>query len=78
MVFTTCIFSMIIVYATPIAYGLQARPLACPHFAVPAMTYFTVILFYDEVRKFLVRSGIDKSVKGKVKLTGWFARNTYY
>lgn len=74
----TVLFGLLLCYATPIAEAVGARPVACAHFAVPSMTFFTIILFYDEVRKFLVRSGIDKSVKGKVKLDGWFARNTYY
>jgi hypothetical protein len=37
-----------------------------------------VLIFYDEVRKTLLRKGIDTSVKGKIKLTGWIARNTLY
>jgi len=37
-----------------------------------------VIVFYDEVRKILLRKGIDTSVKGKIRIHGWIARNTWY
>lgn len=77
MIFTTC-FGALLVYVPPIAEGVGARAVASPHFIVPGMAYFTIILFYDEVRKSFVRMGIDKSVRGKVKLQGWFARNTFY
>ena len=77
LLFTTC-FGIVLVYIPPVARGVGARAVAPAHFMVPGMAYFTIILFYDELRKFLVRGGMDKSVKGKVKLEGWFARNTFY
>ena len=77
LIFTTA-FGAALVYIPPVARAVGARGVAPAHFMVPAMAYFTIILFYDELRKFLVRNGMDKSVKGKVKLTGWFARNTFY
>jgi len=33
---------------------------------------------YDEVRKVWLREGLDKKLKGKVRMTGWIARNTFY
>jgi hypothetical protein len=41
------------------------------------MTYFGIMLFYDETRKVFVRNGIKK-INGKVKYIGWIARNTFY
>lgn len=71
-------FGLIISYVWWIGIGLGTRPLACAHFIVPAFMYFSVILFYDETRKVLLRKGFDKSVKGKIKQTGWITRNTFY
>jgi hypothetical protein len=65
-------------YVYWIGIGINTRPVAQPHFIVPAFSYFTLILLYDETRKYFLRKGIDKSVKGKVKYTGWIARNTFY
>jgi hypothetical protein len=70
--------ALIICYAKPFEIGLGGRQLACPHFGVPAMSFFMIIVLYDETRKILVRQGIDKSVKGKTRITGWMARNTIY
>jgi hypothetical protein len=52
--------------------------IASSHFCIPAMAFFSIMLFYDEVRKVYLREGIDKSVKGKIKYFGWMARNTFY
>jgi len=40
--------------------------------------FFTLIIFYDETRRIYLRAGIDRSVKGRVKYTGWIARNTFW
>lgn len=53
---------------------LGTRMIAPQHFAVPSFPYFTVIFFYDEGRKMLLRAGTDKEGKPK----GWIIRNTYY
>jgi hypothetical protein len=42
------------------------------------MSYFAIMLFYDETRKVLMRHGFDRSVPGTFRLKGWFARNTFY
>ncbi|CDW80621.1 k antiporter p-type alpha subunit family protein [Stylonychia lemnae] len=68
--------AILICYAKPFEIGLGGRQLASPHFGIPAMSFFMIIVFYDEVRKILVRKGIDTSIKGKIKLNGWMARNT--
>jgi hypothetical protein len=65
-------------YIYQIGYGIYTRAVAPTHFIVPAMAFFTIILFYDETRKTFLRRGIDKSVKGKVVFKGWIARNTFY
>ena len=53
--------------------------IAFPHFMVPAITWFCLILFYDEVRKIHVRRGIRKDAKtGTTFYDGWLARNTLW
>jgi hypothetical protein len=47
--------AMIICYAKPFEVGLGGRRLACPHFGVPTMSYFMIMVIYDEARKVLVR-----------------------
>jgi hypothetical protein len=68
---------LILVYVPPINTAFKTRPLPCAFFIVPAMVYFGVIFFYDEVRKIYVRFGIVR-INGKIKYKGWLARNTYY
>ena len=57
---------------------LGTRMSAFPHFMIPALSWFCTIFFYDEMRKYLIRGGIGRSATGRVKYTGWFARNVYY
>jgi hypothetical protein len=64
-------------YVVQIGIGIFTRAVPSQHFIVPSMAYFGIILFYDEVRKVFVRRGIQK-IDGKVKYTGWIARNTFY
>lgn len=77
LMFETCV-AILVSYVKPLEFGLNTRALASPHFIVPGMMYFALIIFYDETRRSYLRAGIDRSVKGKVKYTGWFARNTYW
>ena len=65
-------------YVQPIEVGLGTRAVACSHFGIPAMSFYMIIFFYDETRKVYLRKGIDKTQKGKVRYTGWIARNTYW
>jgi hypothetical protein len=46
---------MIICYAKPFEVGLGGRRIATPHFGIPAMSYFMIMILYDEARKTLVR-----------------------
>jgi len=58
---------------------LGTRMIAFPHFAIPSMSFFAVILFYDESRKVLVRWGQTiSSVDKRMKIDGWVAQNTLY
>ena len=58
---------------------LGTRMIAFPHFAIPSMSFFAVILFYDESRKVLVRWGQSiSSVDKRMKIDGWVAQNTLY
>jgi hypothetical protein len=77
LIFETCL-AAVIAYVTPLNKGLATRPVACSHFAIPAMSYFLIIFFWDEIRKTLLRNGIDRSVKGKVKYVGWTVRNSLW
>jgi hypothetical protein len=69
---------LLISYVQPLEVGLGTRAVACPHFAVPCMSYFCLCFLYDEVRKIFLRKGIDRSIPGKVRYPGWIARNTFW
>lgn len=77
LIFETALVALIS-YVEQIEIGLGTRAVACAHFAIPSMSWFLIIFFYDEVRKIYVRNGIDKSEKGVIRYTGWLARNTYW
>ena len=58
---------------------LGTRMIAFPHFAVPSVAFFMVIIFYDETRKVFLRLGMVYSRStGRIKFDGWVVRNTYY
>ena len=58
---------------------LGTRMVAFPHFMIPALSWFSIIFFYDEIRKFYVRRGMRKDPKAnRTMYDGWLARNTYY
>lgn len=59
--------------------GLGTRMIAFPHFALPSLSFFMIIIFYDETRKVFLRLGmvVSKTTK-RIKMDGWVVRNTYY
>ena len=58
---------------------LGTRMIAFPHFAIPSVSFFMVIVFYDELRKVFLRRGMVYSrTTGRVVFKGWTVRNTYY
>jgi hypothetical protein len=70
---------IVIVYLPWVGIVLGSRMLAFPHFMVPSLIWFSVILFYDEVRKIFIRRGLRKDKKsGVIYYDGWLARNTIY
>jgi hypothetical protein len=69
--------AIILTYVKGFNIGFLTRPLAFPHFAIPAMSYYVIIMLYDEIRKIFLRRGIVRP-KGKILFPGWIARNTYY
>jgi hypothetical protein len=70
---------ILIVYVPWIGIVLGSRMIAFPHFMVPSLLWFTIILLYDEVRKMFIRRGIRKDKKsGLIFYDGWLARNTLY
>mmetsp|Transcript_21850 Transcript_21850/g.16213 ORF Transcript_21850/g.16213 Transcript_21850/m.16213 type:complete len:94 (+) Transcript_21850:1115-1396(+) len=64
-------------YIYQVGIGIYTRFVPSVHFCIPSMAYFCIILYYDEVRKYFVRSGIERK-DGRVKVKGWLARNTFY
>jgi len=59
--------------------GLGTRMIAFPHFAIPSMSFFMIIIFYDETRKVYLRKGmVPSKTTGRIKFEGWVVRNTYY
>ena len=77
LVFETVLVG-ILCYGSFINEPLGTRMIALPHFAVPSFSFFTIILFYDESRKALVRMGQKISSSGRMKIDGWVAQNTLY
>ena len=71
-------FGIISSYIWWIGIGLGTRPIACPHFLVPAFSYFCLILFYDETRKVFLRNGVVRGADNRLKFQGWIVRNTFY
>jgi len=50
--------------------ALGTRQIPFPHFCVPSFSFFTIIFFYDEWRKILLRNGMTRE-DGKLRLKGW-------
>ena len=60
-----------LIYMPPLNLGLGTRMIPFPHFAVPSLSFFVTILFYDELRKLWLRNGFILDESGKIKLNGW-------
>lgn len=73
MFFETAL-ACLLCYVPPFNIALGTRDLEIWHLGIPAFPFFTVIFFYDEVRKFLIRNHRDKYNNRP----GWVERNTYY
>ena len=65
-------FMGIVLYVPFLNEGLFTRPIAFPHFMVPALSFHVALILYDEFRKIIIRKGMKK-VNGKQKMAGWFA-----
>mmetsp|Transcript_13097 Transcript_13097/g.15135 ORF Transcript_13097/g.15135 Transcript_13097/m.15135 type:complete len:1178 (-) Transcript_13097:54-3587(-) len=65
----------ILCYVPYLNIALGTRMVSTPHFGVPSFPFFSVIFFYDELRKSFLRAGIDKETS---RIKGWVAQNTYY
>jgi sodium/potassium-transporting ATPase subunit alpha len=61
-------------YVPPLQIGLGTRDLVILHLGCPAMPFFTVIFFYDETRKYIMRWHRAKYHSKP----GWVERFTYY
>jgi sodium/potassium-transporting ATPase subunit alpha len=67
----------VLLYVPFLNVALGTRQIPFPHFAVPSMTFFVSIFFYDELRKIYLRRGMTRE-GGKLQLKGWIVQNTYY
>lgn len=73
------ILVVILCYVPFLNTVLGTRMIAFPHFAVPSMGFFMIIMFYDETRKVFLRRGMEtSSTTHRIKFKGWITRNTYY
>jgi hypothetical protein len=77
LLFETALVALIS-YIKPLEIALGTRAVASAHFSVCCMAYFAIVFFFDESRKILLRKGVDKSQKGKIRYPGWVARNTFW
>jgi len=78
LVFET-VLCAVLCYVPFINLVLGTRFIAFPHFAVPSISFFMIIIFYDETRKAFLRWGMVYSqTTGRIKFDGWVLRNTYY
>lgn len=72
-------FGILLLYCLPVGKALNTRSIPSPLFAVPAMSFAAIIIFYDEVKKLYIRKGIQMDpVTQKIEMKGWIARNTLY
>ncbi len=76
LVFET-ILAVVLVYVPFLNTGIATRRLDLRHFGVNAFPFFTIIILYDEVRKF-VMNRMSKIVPGKKAIYSWIYRNTFY
>ena len=66
-----------LLYVKPLNMALGTRQIPLPHFAVPAMSFYISIFFYEETRKLFLRRGMVHE-QGRLRLKGWIVQNTYY
>lgn len=71
-IFQLFAFMGVVLYLPFLNVGLFTRPIAFPHFMVPAGSFHVLQITYDELRKILIRRGMIK-IKEKQKMIGWFA-----
>ena len=48
----------LLLYIPPFNLALGTRQIPLPHFAVPSMSFYIAIFFYDEIRKLFLRRGM--------------------
>lgn len=73
--FFETILIAILAYVPFLNDGLGTRMVASAHFMILSFPYFAIIFFYDEARKALLRSGINKQTG---RYEGWVVQNTLY
>jgi len=78
LLFETCLIAFLS-YLPWLNIVFGTRMVAFPHFMIPALSWFCIIFFYDEVRKYHVRQGMTKdSFNNRTLYHGWMARNTFW
>jgi hypothetical protein len=65
--------SLVISYFSPLNHGFLSRNLTFLHFGWQSVPFAIIMLAFDQVRKYFVRS-----VKSKDNKPNWFERNTYW
>jgi len=76
--FSETLLVAVLCYFRPLNVALQTRAIAFPHFLAPSFSFYSVIFFYDELRKIYLRNGMVRGADGKLRLKGWIVQNTYY
>jgi len=51
---------VVVLYIPFLNEGLMTRPIAFPHFGVPALSFHVVSICFDEMRKVFIRRGMIK------------------
>jgi sodium/potassium-transporting ATPase subunit alpha len=67
---TETMLTFLLAYQTNLNQGLGTRPLILLHYGFPSVPFVFIMLVYDEVRKYLIRSR-----KGKDGKPNWWIRN---
>ena len=71
-IFQLFAFMAVVLYIPVFNVGLFTRPIAFPHYMVPAGSFHVLQITFEELRKILIRKGMVK-IKEKQKMVGWFA-----
>ena len=69
--------AVVVTYVPFVHEVIGSRPLDLRHFGLNALPFCTLLIFYDELRKYLMRK-LSHIEPGKRPQYSWLFRNTYY